>query len=74
MNLKCEYIFKVKIDNLSIPASCSEKEIKENIMSKGRKMMIDHFNNIFFDPEKKIFFEHTNYELNIEEHESSTSH
>lgn len=61
MNFEGEYIFKVKIGNVVVSEEYSEDELKNKLLSKGRQMMMDYFNNILFDPEHKVFFEEISY-------------
>ena len=63
MIYEAEYTIKIKLDKLFMPPGHSSDELIEEIKLRGGENLKRYFNGVLFDPEKKIIFEETNFEL-----------
>jgi hypothetical protein len=63
MIYEAEYTIKIKLDKLFMPPGHSSDELREEIKLRGSENLKRYFNGVLFEPEKKIIFEETKFEL-----------
>ena len=63
MIFEAEYTITIKIDKLFMPPGHSSDELRDEIKLRGAEELKRYFNGVLFDPEKKIIFEETKFEL-----------
>jgi hypothetical protein len=63
MKFECEYTIKIKLNDLYIKEEHSSDELNEEIKHRGRESLKKYFNGALFDPDKKVIFEETKFEL-----------
>jgi hypothetical protein len=60
---KCEYIIKVKLSDTHIVEGESSAELRKEITKKGKETLKKYLEGNLFDPDKKIIFEDTTFNL-----------
>lgn len=63
MIFEAEYTITIKIDKLFMSPGHSSDELRDEIKLRGAEELKRYFNGVLFDPEKKIIFEETKFEL-----------
>lgn len=63
MIFEAEYTITIKINKLFMPPGHSSDELRDEIKNRGAEELKRYFNGVLFDPEKKIIFEETKFEL-----------
>ena len=63
MIFESEYTVTIKLEKIFMPPGHSSDELREEIISRGRESLKKYFNGALFDPDKKIIFEDTKFEL-----------
>ena len=63
MIYEAEYTITIKINKLFMPPGHSSDELRDEIKHRGAEELRRYFNGVLFDPEKKVIFEETKFEL-----------
>jgi hypothetical protein len=63
MKFDCEYTVTIKLSDVYMREGHSSDELREKIMLLGKENLKRYFNNTLFDPDKKVIFEDTKFEL-----------
>jgi hypothetical protein len=63
MKFDCEYTITIKLNDVYMHPGHSSDELKDKIMSEGKKQIKQYLSGNLFDPEKKIIFDDTNFKL-----------
>jgi hypothetical protein len=63
MKFDCEYTITIKLNDVYIHTEHSSDELRDKIMSQGKKQIMQYLSGNLFDPEKKIIFEDTSFKL-----------
>jgi len=63
MKFDCEYTITIKLNDVYMRPGHSSDEFRDKIMYEGKKQIKQYLSGNLFDPEKKIIFEETNFEL-----------
>ena len=63
MIFQAEYTITIKLDKIFMPPGHSSDELREEIETRGRDSLKKYFSGNLFDPDKKIIFEDTKFEL-----------
>jgi hypothetical protein len=63
MKFECEYTVTIKLGDVYMREGHSSDEIRDKIMLLGKENLKRYFNNVLFDPNKKVIFEETKFKL-----------
>jgi hypothetical protein len=63
MKYECEYTVTIKLDDVYMREGHSSDELNEKIMLLGKENLKRYFNQVLFDPNKKIIHEDTKFKL-----------
>jgi hypothetical protein len=63
MKYECEYTVTIKLGDVKMKEGHSSDELRDKIMLLGKENIKKYFNNVLFDPDKKVIFEDTKFKL-----------
>jgi hypothetical protein len=63
MKYECEYTVTIKLNDVYMREGHSSDELNDKIMLLGKENLKRYFNQVLFDPDKKVINEGTKFKL-----------